>query len=79
MDLSNRLAAMSIDEATRSDLRELRPLVAEHIDAAIAAAFDQFLQFPEVKRVYGNISLDEAKRVQYREAIGREASRRLRD
>jgi methyl-accepting chemotaxis protein len=64
MDLSNRLAAMNIDEATRSDLRELRPLVAEHIDAAIAAAYDQILQFPEVKRVYGNISLDEAKRAQ---------------
>ena len=51
MDLSNRLAAMNIDEATRADLRELRPLVVEHIDAAIAAAYTQILQFPEVKRV----------------------------
>ncbi len=64
MDLSNRLAAMNIDEATCSDLRQLRPLVLEHIDAAIAAAYDQILRFPEVKRVYGNVSLDEAKRAQ---------------
>jgi methyl-accepting chemotaxis protein len=64
LDLSERLAAMNIDTATRACLRELRPLIAEHIDAAIDNAYDQILRFPEVKRIYGGISLDEAKRSQ---------------
>ena len=64
LDLSERLAAMNIDTATRACLRELRPLIAEHIDAAINSAYDQILRFPEVKRIYGSISLDEAKRSQ---------------
>jgi hypothetical protein len=64
LDLSERLAAMNIDAATRASLRELQPLIAEHIDAAINSAFDQVLRFPEVKRIYGSISLDEAKRSQ---------------
>ena len=64
LDLSERLAAMNIDAATRACLRELRPLIAEHIDAAIDNAYDQILRFPEVKRIYGGISLDEAKRAQ---------------
>ena len=64
LDLSERLAAMNIDAATRASLRELQPLIAEHIDAAINNAYDQILRFPEVKRIYGSISLDEAKRSQ---------------
>jgi methyl-accepting chemotaxis protein len=64
LNLSERLAAMNIDAATRACLRELRPLIAEHIDAAIDNAFDQILPFPEVQRIYGGISLDEAKRAQ---------------
>lgn len=61
MDLSSRLAAMNIGEATRSDLRELRPVVVEHIDAAIGAADDQILRCPELMRIYGNVSLDESQ------------------
>ena len=49
LDLSERLAAMNIDAATRACLRELRPLIAEHIDAAINNAYDQILRFPEVQ------------------------------
>jgi len=64
IDLTDRLTAMNIDEATRGHLRELRPIVAEHIDAAIDAAYQQILRFPEVKRIYGNISMEEAKRAQ---------------
>lgn len=64
LNLSERLAAMNIDVATRADLSELRPLVAKHIDAAVAAAFDQILQFPAVQRIYRDISLDDAKRAQ---------------
>jgi len=52
---------MNIGEATRSHLRELRPMVVEHIDAAIGAADDQILRYPELKRIYGNISLDESQ------------------
>jgi methyl-accepting chemotaxis protein len=64
INLSERLAAMNIDEATRTCLRELRPLVAEHIEVAIDVAYKQIMRFPEVQRIYGNISLDEAKRMQ---------------
>ena len=64
LDLSERLAAMNIDAATRASLRELQPLIAEHIDAAIDSAYQQILRFPEVKRIYSSISLDEAKRAQ---------------
>ena len=64
LDLSERLAAMNIDAATRASLRDLQPLIAEHIDAAIDNAYEQILRFPEVKRIYGGISLDEAKRAQ---------------
>jgi hypothetical protein len=34
------------------------------ISAAIDNAYDQILWFPEVKRIHGGISLDEAKRCQ---------------
>ena len=64
LDLSERLAAMNIDAATRASLRDLQPLIAEHIDAAIDSAYQQILRFPEVKRIYSGISLDEAKRAQ---------------
>jgi len=64
LNLAERLAAMDIDETTRVCLRELRPLVAEHIDAAVEAAFEQILRFPAVQQVYGNISMDAAKRAQ---------------
>src|SRR5579872_6807304 len=37
LNLSERLIAMNIDEATCADIRELRPLVAQHIDAAVDA------------------------------------------
>src|SRR5579863_5207356 len=55
---------MNIDAATQADLRELRPLVANHIDAAITAAFKQILQFPPVQQIYRNISLEDAKQSQ---------------
>ena len=64
IDLADRPAAMNIDEATRARLRELRPLVAEQIDAAIDAAYQQILKSPEVQRIYRNVSLEEGKRSQ---------------
>jgi methyl-accepting chemotaxis protein len=64
IDLSDRLGAMNIDEATRAHLRELRPVVAEHIEAAVDAAYAKIFESSEVQRIYGNISLDEAKRTQ---------------
>ena len=66
LNLQERIRAMNIDESTRACLRELRPLVAEHIDDAIEAAFNQILQFPAVKQAYGDIRMDEAKRAQRR-------------
>jgi methyl-accepting chemotaxis protein len=64
IDLSDRLAAMSIDEATRAHLRELRPLIAEHIDPAVDAAYAKIFESPEVQRIYHGISMDEARRTQ---------------
>ncbi|HET7882254.1 MAG TPA: globin-coupled sensor protein [Acetobacteraceae bacterium] len=64
LNLADRLAAMSIDDEARSILRELRPLVAQHIDAAIDAAYAQILKFPEVSKIYQNVDLAAAKRSQ---------------
>ncbi|HTI80725.1 MAG TPA: globin-coupled sensor protein [Acetobacteraceae bacterium] len=64
LDLADRLSAMNIDEATRIHLRELRPLVAEQIDAAVDAAYQQILASPEVQRIYRDISMEDAKRTQ---------------
>jgi hypothetical protein len=64
IDLADRLSAMNIDEATRGHLRELRPLVAEQIDAAVDEAYRQILSSPEVQRIYRDISLENAKRNQ---------------
>jgi methyl-accepting chemotaxis protein len=59
-----RLEAMGIDEATRAILRELRPTVTEHIDAAIDAAFARILSFPEVSTIYRSVDMAAAKRSQ---------------
>jgi methyl-accepting chemotaxis protein len=63
-DRATRLAAMGIDDATRGLLREIRPQIALHIDAAIAASFDTLLRFPEVQKVYAGIDIASAKRNQ---------------
>ncbi len=64
IDLSDRLSAMNIDDATRAHLRELQPLVMAEIDAAIDAAYQQILRAPEVQRIYRDISMEDAKRSQ---------------
>src|SRR5258708_28555645 len=64
LNQSERLTAMNIDAEALEILRELRPLVAEHIDAAIAAAYGQIMRSPEVQKVYAGISMEEAKRAQ---------------
>ena len=64
IDLADRLSAMNIDEATRARLRELKPLVAEQIDAAVDAAYQRILASPEVQRIYANIPMENAKRNQ---------------
>jgi methyl-accepting chemotaxis protein len=64
IDRNGRLDAMGIDETTRSLLREIRPLVARHIDGALDEAFARMLRFPEVKQAYAKTDLSEAKRLQ---------------
>ncbi len=59
-----RLEAMGIDDTTRATLRELRPMVAEQIGAAIDAAFARVLNFPEVSKIYLSVDLAAAKRSQ---------------
>jgi len=64
LDRGNRLAALGIDDGARTVLKEIKPLVAQHIDSALDAAFSQILRFPEVQKVYASIKLDDAKRLQ---------------
>ena len=64
LNLSNRLASMNIDEDTLAILRELRPLIATNIDAAIDAAFSHMMRFPEVQQIYAAINMEDAKRAQ---------------
>jgi methyl-accepting chemotaxis protein len=64
LNQSDRLRAMNIDADALEILRELRPLVVEHIDAAIAAAFAQIMRFPEVQKAYAAIDIGDAKRAQ---------------
>ena len=64
LNQSERLTAMNLDTEALEILRELRPLVVEHIDAAIASAYAQILRFPEVQKVYAGIDIQEAKRAQ---------------
>jgi methyl-accepting chemotaxis protein len=61
---ADRLDAMGIDEETRTILRELRPVVVEHIDVAVDAAFAWMMRFPKVKQAYASIDMTEAKRNQ---------------
>ena len=44
LNQSERLAAMNLDAEALVILRELRPLVAQHIDAAVTAAYAQFMR-----------------------------------
>jgi methyl-accepting chemotaxis protein len=64
LDRAGRLAAMAIDDATIAVLREIRPLMAQHMDGALDAAFDRFMKTPEVAKLYTPASLAEAKRAQ---------------
>jgi hypothetical protein len=64
LNQSERLRAMNTDTEALEILRELRPLVAEHIDAAISAAFAQLMRFPEVQKAYAGVDMEEAKRAQ---------------
>lgn len=64
LNVAERLAAMDTDETTAAALRDLRPLVAEHISAAIDAAYTRLLQDPEAQQIYRGISLVDAKRLQ---------------
>ncbi|MDR3439636.1 globin-coupled sensor protein [Telmatospirillum sp.] len=63
-DRSSRIDSMGIDDSTRAILREIRPLLVQHMDAAIDAAFAQILRFPEVQKIYASVNVDEAKRLQ---------------
>jgi hypothetical protein len=64
LDLRERLTAMKIDAEAIGILRELRPLVEQHIDDVVTAAYAHFMSFPELQKVYGEIGLDAAKRAQ---------------
>ncbi len=63
-DRATRLRAMGIDDSARMLLAEVRPLLVKHIDAAIDAAFLRILQFPEVRKAYATVDIEEAKRLQ---------------
>lgn len=52
---------MGIDNEASTMLRELRPLVAQHIDGILDKAFEWILRFPEVQKVYATIDLKQAK------------------
>ena len=64
LNQADRLAAMQLDEAALAILREVRPLIAQHIDAAVTAAYAHFMTFPEVQKVYAKIDMAAAKRSQ---------------
>jgi methyl-accepting chemotaxis protein len=64
LNQADRLRSMQIDAEALAILREVRPLIAQHIDAAVAAAYAHFMSFPEVQQVYANIDMAEAKRSQ---------------
>ena len=61
---ADRLASMQLDQVALATMRELRPIVAAHIDDAIEAAFSHILSFPEVQKVYAAVNMAEAKRSQ---------------
>jgi methyl-accepting chemotaxis protein len=60
----NRLDTIGLDEPTRASLREARPLIEKHIDAAIDAAFARILRYPEAAKAYQDVDINEAKRLQ---------------
>src|ERR1017187_2214212 len=64
LNQADRLAAMQLDEAALAILREVRPLIAQHIDAAVTAAYAHFMTFPEVQKVYAKIDMAAARRSQ---------------
>ena len=64
LNLSERLAAMNIDAATRACLRELAAADRRTHRCRDRQRIRPDLRFPEVQRIYGGISLDEAKRAQ---------------
>ena len=64
IDQSDRLAAMQLDDTALAILRELRPLIVQHIDAAVGAAFAHITSFPEVRTIYAGVDMDEARRAQ---------------
>jgi methyl-accepting chemotaxis protein len=64
LNQSERLRAMNLDAETKDIMRELRPLVAAQIDAAITAAYAHCMSFPEFKKTYAGFDMDEAKRAQ---------------
>ncbi len=64
LNQADRLTAMQLDAEALTILQEVRPLIVEHIDAAVAAAYAHFMKFPEVQQVYAKIDMAEAKRSQ---------------
>ncbi len=64
LNQSERLEAMGLDAEALAVLRELRPLVSQHIDTAIDAAFAHIMRFPEVQKIYVGIDMTDAKRAQ---------------
>jgi methyl-accepting chemotaxis protein len=64
LDRMNRLAAMGIDDEARALLREIRPVLAANIDAAVEYGYSQMLKSPQVANVYTAASLIDAKRAQ---------------
>jgi hypothetical protein len=55
---------MNLDEEALAILRELRPLINQHIDSAIAAAFSHIMSFAEVQKAYVGVDLEKAKQTQ---------------
>jgi methyl-accepting chemotaxis protein len=55
---------MAIDAATQAALREVRPIVAQHIEAAVSTAFAAIMRYDEVRTAYRGVNLDDAKRSQ---------------
>ncbi len=64
IDSSRRLEALQIDDATRAVLRQIKPIVAQNIDAVVEAAFRQMLRYPEAAKAYAAMNIEDAKRSQ---------------
>jgi len=59
-----RLESMGIDDSIKSTLRSCIPLIEKEIDGAIRESYEKILRYPEVKKAYAGMNLDDACQAQ---------------